>query len=139
MSKTIYAPYTKWECWILGMYKTHSGDMLACMISKSVECLSSDKCIDYMRQAAETMPVSARMNLMCDETNHRPWLGQAACLLYCGACEVAVRQAWGVLDSVQQSKANRFADIVRDEFMASRSLQPMLPGFAEAERLVQIA
>jgi prophage antirepressor-like protein len=127
--KQFFAPYTQWEDWKLGMYRNaKSSQEHERMVAESVALLKSKDVLQAMRKACESMPVSAKVNLTNADANHRPWLGQSACLLSCGANEVAVREAWSKLSLSEQAFANDCADRVFNDFLRANQIQPMLPG-----------
>ena len=127
--KQFFAPYTQWEDWKLGMYRNaKSSEDFARMVYESAELLKSPEVLTAMRKACASMPVAAKVNLTNADANHRPWLGQSACLIMCNANEVAVREAWCALSMEEQAFANRCADRVYFEFLRANEMQPMLPG-----------
>jgi hypothetical protein len=127
--KQVFAPYTQWEDWKLGMYRNaRSAQEYDRMVTDSISLLKSSGLLLSMRKACELMPVSAKVNLTNADANHRPWLGQSACLIECGANEVAVREAWSMLSAEEQAFANNCADKVFADFLLVNQLQPILPG-----------
>jgi len=124
MSKQEFAPYYLWEDWQNGMYRDTTTDEHARLVESAAELLCCEQELEkFMLSVVAEWSVSASVNLTDDSSNHRPWIGQAACCMARGCTEIATREAWGKIGSESQKKANAAADRAFRVFKDSRSNQ----------------
>lgn len=88
----VWHPYWVWECYKLGMWSGEPPRKQ--FIKMAAEALKSESLYSNMIKAVDNMPNSAQHNLSKPWLNRAPWLGQAACLVACGATEEETRLAW---------------------------------------------
>jgi hypothetical protein len=107
--KQIYAPYTEWEDYKNGMYKTiKQSDEV---IKSGALLLSNEK--EFYNTAIELIEnwvISTSINLTNNGINKKAWIGQASCCYKYGLTEESTRLAWGLLTDEQKNKANKVAD-----------------------------
>ena len=120
MKKQYFIKYTEWEDYKNGFYSTTVPTYLSEeeLIQKSINLLSNaTKFNDKCRMVLLRWINSAKVNLTNPETNHKAWLGQAACCYGHLAPNYITRLAWVQLDPKTQKIANRIAKKNIDEFL----------------------
>jgi hypothetical protein len=120
MKKQYYIKYTEWEDYKHGFYNTTCPSYLSEdeLIQKSVSLLSDpERFNDKCRMVLHKWTNSAKVNLTNPETNHKAWLGQAACCYAHLAPNYITRIAWFMLDDKTQAKANRIAKNNINQFL----------------------
>lgn len=109
--KQIYHPYTKWECYKNGMWRTISlnekSKILFDVIAFTGNHVAYGKAMDLVIQK---WVYTCENHLTDMSLNRKAWLGHAACNLKFGWCESVVREAWGRLTQEQQDLANAEAE-----------------------------
>lgn len=120
----IFYPYFLWEDWLNGMYATVDQVQFAAMVQDAVLLLTDTAQLYLeMTRATNEWKVSASHNMRSGETNHRAWLGQAACCIASRCTEDATRKAWCELTATQQNAANVVADRSYREYAARFKVQ----------------
>jgi hypothetical protein len=120
MKKQYFIKYTEWEDYKHGFYNTTVPSYLSEseLIERSVNLLSDkEKFNDKCKIVLQRWINSAKVNLTNPETNHKAWLGQAACCYNHLAPNYITRMAWCLLDEKTQRIANRIAKKNIDEFI----------------------
>ncbi len=120
MKKQYFIKYTEWEDYKNGFYNTTVPSYLSEeeLIQKSISLLKDkDRFNDKCRMVLYRWVNSAKVNLTNPETNHKAWLGQAACCYSHLAPNYITRIAWSYLDPKEQKIANRIAQNNIDEFI----------------------
>ena len=98
------------------MWDTRKNDMNK--ISEAKHTLSNpERCKRAMLGVINEYPISSQQHLSKHWMNRKPWLGQAACCLDCGANEEETRIAWNFyMSKEEQDSANSIADEVIKEW-----------------------
>ena len=111
MIKKVWHPYTIWEDYLNGMYKTISGEEKKMLLQKAVEFTGNHDLYGlHMLKVVDLWPKSCEHNLTDLGSNRRAWIGHAACCLATQCPEDITREAWGYLSKQQQDDANAQAD-----------------------------
>lgn len=120
LSKRVYHHYRDLEefhggMWRIcrGMARRHNSVRAATLLRDSVAFLAA------MRRAVAEWPKSCDHNLTADG-NKLAWLGWAACCIAVGSPEENTRIGWHMLNPAEQCEANRVAQVVLDEWEATR-------------------
>jgi len=109
--KRIYHPYTLWEEYGAGMWRSVSKEDEESYIQKAIEFTGNYELYGkWMLKVIETWKYSCEHNLTDTSINRQAWVGHAACCLAIGCPEHITRRAWHFLTQEQQDKANKKAD-----------------------------
>lgn len=108
MESQAFSHYTNWECnqsgfWI-GSGCKHNA------VESSAEVLETSLFMDSMKTLALIWPVSCAVHLTNSCSNHRAWLGQAACFIECGNCINCTVCAWLGMSEQNRKAANEIAN-----------------------------
>jgi hypothetical protein len=105
--KRIYHPYTKWEEYHAGMWRTVKGEEAEKLIAAAVEFTGDAKLYGkWMRRVVAEWPISCEHNLTCRAMNRQAWIGHAATCMAIGCPEDITRLAWHQLTDQQRNEAN---------------------------------
>lgn len=114
--KQVFYHYTEWEDFQSGMYNEVKEGREE-RIQKAVEMLSNESlCYKCMTTVATEWKKATEQTFTNKSINHQAYLGQCACNVYAGVKEDETREAWGRLTNEQRYRANKVADLVRDEW-----------------------
>jgi hypothetical protein len=72
-----------------------------------------------MRRVLTEWPVSCEVNMTNSSVNHQAWFGHAGCFLATSSPEDCTRHGWRTLTNREQTVANRMADEVIAEWVAT--------------------
>ena len=111
--KPIWTDYTEWEDYKKGMYETRH-DKEKIQLAYSI--LTSRFVKRYMKNTTNYFPIATKVNFTNKMFNPVSWLGQATCLLHCGAKASETCQAWVSMSKQQQDLANTAAKQVIEEW-----------------------
>lgn len=107
----IWHPYTVWEDYLNGMWRTETGRNRAIYLRKAIDFTGDAKLYgSFMRRVINEWPLSCEHNLTDAGINRKAWIGHAACCLAIGCPEDITRSAWGYLSKIQQDDANLEAE-----------------------------
>lgn len=119
-------PYSSWECYKAGMYKSTYKSDLTSSIEQCRELLSQREGLrEAMSHVSQHWETSAAQHLTQSAATYRPWLGHAACCFEYGVPNWITKKAWNLLTPDQQMQANSVADAVRDEWMRQSNGQDL--------------
>lgn len=116
-------PYTAWEGWRAGMYALsdtpyeHAADAGRLLADPYA-------LLEAMQKACELWPLETEHWLTRPGAKSRSWLGAAACMVTAGVPALCTRAAWWKLSIAQQAEANLAADLVREDWLATREGPP---------------
>lgn len=116
--KRIYHPYWYWEDYKAGFYENCSGEIKEKYIQKVIELFNSEKLTrEYMNKVIVEWHYSCEHNLTNESLNKIAYIGQAACCLYAGIPSTVTMEAWNLLKSEVQERADKQAEKVLNEWM----------------------
>jgi hypothetical protein len=103
-----FASYELWEChnagfWVGTGCKHNNVEMSAYVLETSLFMQS-------MQTLALIWPVSCAVHLTNSASNHRAWLGQAACFIEVGNCISCTVSAWMKMPEQNRIAANHIAN-----------------------------
>ena len=103
----IWHPYTEWEDWKNGMWRTVTGRDRLRYLKKAIE-FTGDSTLygSYMHRVIVEWPTSCEHHLTDVNQNRKAWIGHAATCLAIKCPEDITRSAWGHLTKRQQDQAN---------------------------------
>lgn len=108
--KKVWHPYTKWECYKNGMWKTINGNKRKVLLDRAIEFTNNtDLFGSYMLEVIKLWPITCEHHLSDVNSNRKAWLGQASCSLAIQCPEDITRQAWGLLTQDLQDRSNNKA------------------------------
>ncbi len=111
MLKKIWHPYTLWEDYLNGMYRTVGGEERKQLLNVATEFTGNAELYgSQMLRVLHFWPIACEQNLSDIGINRRAWVGHAACCLATGCPEDITREAWASLTQLQQDEANAKAD-----------------------------
>lgn len=122
----VWHPYTEWEDYKSGMYKTpkqltaETGIDSEDRVSAAIECLTSESLLSmFMRKVVDSWPIATEHVLTGNE-RRVSWLGQCACFMWGGCSDEETRKAWGMLNEKDRETANGIARSVISEWEGRR-------------------
>lgn len=108
----IWHPYTAWEDWQNGMWRSSSNAERARLLRKAIKFTGDAKLYgSFMRRVIQEWPVACEHHLTDVNSNRKAWIGHAATCLAIQCPEDITRSAWGYLSKQQQDDANLEADL----------------------------
>ena len=108
----IWHPYTAWEDFKHGMWRTISGSERSKAIKRAVEFTGDAKLYgSFMNRVIVEWPTACEHHLSDTGSNRKAWIGHAATCLAIQAPEDVTRAAWGYLNQQQQDDANNEAEM----------------------------
>lgn len=111
--KRIYHHYLMWEDWKAGFYDNISGQNKEDKIKSVVEMFNDERLtFEYMNMVIEKWKYSCEHNLTNESLNKIAYIGQAACCLYANIPSTITMEAWSLLSSEVQERANKQAEKV---------------------------
>lgn len=120
----IWHPYTAWECWQNGMWRTVSGKDRAALLKKAVKFTGDAELYgSFMLRVIKEWPTACEQHLSGDSGNKNAWIGHAATCLAIQCPEDITRASWGYLSKRQQDEANHQADMAILQWEAQRALK----------------
>ena len=121
--KRIYYPYTEWEDYQNGLFKTVSSPYEGVLINNAISLLSNPKKFyEVAKKVINEWPKAADLNLSNVGRNRQAWIGQASCCYKFGVPENQTKRAWNLLTEQQQNDANKIADIIILEWEKSKEV-----------------
>lgn len=109
--KKVWHPYTKWECFRYGMWRTVSGKKRLVLLKKAIEFTGNAELYgSFMLVIIEKWPITCEHHLTEIGSNRKAFVGHAAAQFAIKSPEDITRQAWGHLSLEQQDEANYKAD-----------------------------
>ncbi len=116
--KRVFHPYTEWEDWQSGMWRTISGSERMEMLRKAIEFTGDAELYgSFMRRVIDEWSIACEHNLTDESQNRKAWLGHAATCLAIDCPEDVTRAAWAQLSKQQQDDANKQAQDAIDEWV----------------------
>ena len=111
-------PWDSWEDYAAGLYR-HRPCTRGVWVQESVKLLSAaDEFGEVAREMIHAWPNAAAHNLNLNlRAGRQAWIGQATCCYHHGATAEETAAAWGRLSNRTQSRANRIAATVADEYL----------------------
>lgn len=110
--KRIWHPYTSWEDYKAGMWRTVSGKEKAYLLQKAIIFTGNAALYgEWMLKVIDAWPIGCEHNFTDTSINRRAWVGHAACCMAINCPESVTREAWKHLNQQQQDDANAVADI----------------------------
>lgn len=105
--KKIWHPYTSWEDYIAGMWRSVSGKDRLRLLRRAVAFTGDAELYgSYMRRVIIEWPTACEHHLTDPNINRKAWIGHAATCMAIGCPEDITRSAWGYLSQQQQDEAN---------------------------------
>jgi len=115
--RRVYHPYTEWEEFHAGMWRTVRGDEAAELMQRAVEFTGNAELYGkWMMRVVDEWPISCEHNLTCRAMNRQAWIGHAATCLAIKCPEDITRLAWHELDDQQRDEANAKATLAIEEW-----------------------
>lgn len=115
MIKKIWHPYTEWEDYKNGMWRSVTSKERTRFLRKAIDFTGDAKLYgSFMQRVIIEWPVSCEHNLTDVGMNRKAWVGHAATCLAIGCPEDITRSAWGYLSAQQQDDANAEAQAAID-------------------------
>lgn len=103
----IWHPYTDWEDYQNGMWRSVSGRARIRFLKEAVEFTGDAQLYgSFMRRVIREWPKACEHHLTDLNINRKAWIGHAAACLALQCPEEITRQAWGYLSEGQQDAAN---------------------------------
>lgn len=131
MSRNYY-PYTEWEDYKNGVYKTpaqltkETGVSSDRRVFAAIECLTRPKMLRmFMDKVIEDWPIATEQ-VLAGKERRVSWLGQCACWMYGGCSDEETRQAWGTISERQRREANKVAESVIKKYEKDHDTQMAL-------------
>ena len=107
MIARVFHPYTDWEDYQAGMWRTVSGSKRQALLRRAIDFTGDAKLYgSFMRRVIVEWPRSCEHHLADTGINRKAWIGHAATCLAIHVPEDITRAAWGYLDQRQQDDAN---------------------------------
>lgn len=117
-SNKIFYPYTEWECYKNGMWRTENINYEAIEMPKIIEFTSNHILYGLaMFEVQSKWIITCTHHLIGYAVNGRSFIGHAACCFMFGWPEYLVRKAWGLITATQQTKANYIAEQAVNKFV----------------------
>lgn len=118
--KRIFHPYTEWEDWQSGMWRSVYGSEKMEFLRRAIE-FTGDAALygSFMRRVIVEWPVACEHNLTDESQNRKAWIGHAATCLAIDCPEDITRSAWAQLTQQQRDDANKQAQDAIDEWVLS--------------------
>jgi hypothetical protein len=121
MTERIYHHYEALEEFQQGMWRIVRGEQRMVNARNAAQLMRDSVAFAAaMRRALSEWPNSCEHNLTAEDTNRLAWLGHAGNLIGCQSPEENTRIGWHMLNQSEQDEANRTAQTVLDEWLASR-------------------
>lgn len=110
-SKRVYIRYWEWEDWINGMWRTlHISDE-PYFLNKAIKFTGNHKLYGLaMGKVIHAWPKTMLHNLTNPSINYKAFIGHCAVSYAINCPEYITRQAWRMLTTEQQDKANKEAE-----------------------------
>jgi hypothetical protein len=123
----VYFHYEDLEEFQRGMWRIVRGDKRMDNARNAASLMRDSEAFGAsMRRALREWPNSCAHNLTAENTNRLAWLGHAGNLLGAGSPEENTRIGWHMLNSAEQNEANRVAQQVLDEWLATAKMTRQL-------------
>lgn len=111
--KRIYHHFEKWEDWTFGFYNNCSGSEKKVKIEKVLEMFNSESLTtENMNRVISEWKYSCEHNLTNEAMNKIAYVGQAACCIYAEIPSGITMEAWSLLGSDVQNRADKIATSV---------------------------
>lgn len=124
----IYHPYTAWEDYQAGMWRTVASKQRLRFLRKAIEFTGNAKLYgSFMRRVIVEWPVACEHHLTDTAQNRKAWIGHAATCLALNCPEDITRSAWGFLTQQQQDDANAEAQAAIEAWEASHLARKNCP------------
>ena len=108
--KQIYHPYTLWEDWKAGMWRTLPKDQEQPAIEKAIEFTGNHELYgEWMLRVIHEWPLTCEHNLTNLQQNRKAFIGHCAAQMAINSPEYITRKAWWFLTKEQQDLANQQA------------------------------
>lgn len=115
----IYHPYTEWEDWQAGMWRSVSGSEKIELLRKAIEFTGDAELYgSFMRKVLVEWPIACEHNLTDESQNRKAWIGHAATCMAIDCPEDITRSAWYQLTQQQRDDANQQAQNAIDEWVS---------------------
>ena len=120
MLKRVFHPYTIWEDYIAGMWRTVPSKQRLKFLRKAIKFTGDAKLYgSFMRRVIVEWPTACEHHLTDTSMNRKAWIGHAATCLAINCPEDITRSAWGFLSEQQQAEANAEAQSAIDAWEAT--------------------
>lgn len=109
--KRIYKPYTEWECFPAGFFKSINDLNKTEQTELCVQLYSDSASFEVaLKNVIKHWPNSCLHNLSNLDSNRIAWLGQACCAITYGICKDISGPAFNQISENKQKKANLLAE-----------------------------